>query len=137
MAEEKKIATGHIGNALRSSAANHTTTFADEIFDTDRQKYQNEVNTELEAIDNEIKADLEAETVRAKAAEEANAQAIDDVGIGCAYEDDTIDASIADENGNVLVDFSEGHIKTKNFNSKNIKIEVVEINRENILILNQ
>lgn len=44
MAEEKKIATGYIGNALRSSAANHTTTFADEIFDTERQQYQNEIN---------------------------------------------------------------------------------------------
>ena len=48
MAEEKKIATGYIGNALRSAADNHTTTFSDEIFDTERQKYQNEVNTELE-----------------------------------------------------------------------------------------
>lgn len=61
MAEEKKIATGHIGNALRSTAADHVTTFADEIFDTERQKYQNEVTADLEATDNEIKADLEAE----------------------------------------------------------------------------
>ena len=61
MAEEKKIATGYIGNALRSSAADHTTTFADEIFDTGRQKYQNEVTADLEATDEEIKADLEAE----------------------------------------------------------------------------
>ena len=44
MAEEKKIATGCIGNALRSSAADHVTTFADEIFDTERQQYQNEIN---------------------------------------------------------------------------------------------
>ena len=76
MAEEKNIATGQIGNALRSTAADHTTTFADEIFDTERQKYQNEVNTDLETTDNEIKADLEAETTRAKAAEEANAKEI-------------------------------------------------------------
>lgn len=71
MAEEKKIATGYIGNALRSSAADHTTTFADEIFDTERQKYQNEVNAGLETTDAEIKADLAAETARAKAAEQA------------------------------------------------------------------
>lgn len=77
MAEEKKIATGYIGNALRSTAADHTTTFADEIFDTERQKHQNEVNTDLETTDNEIKADLEAETSRAMAAEEANTQAIE------------------------------------------------------------
>lgn len=78
MAEEKNIATGYIGNALRSSAADHTTTFADEIFDTERQKYQNEVNAGLETTDAEIKADLEAETARATAADEANAQAITD-----------------------------------------------------------
>ena len=78
MAEEKRIATGHIGNALRSTAADHTTTFADEIFDTERQKYQNEVTDDLETTDNEIKADLKAETARAKAAEQANAQAITD-----------------------------------------------------------
>ena len=48
MAEEKNIATGYIGNALRSSAADHTTTFTDEVFDTDRQKYQSEVNTDIE-----------------------------------------------------------------------------------------
>lgn len=77
MAEEKKIATGYIGNALRSAADNHTTTFADEIFDTERQKYQNEVNTDLETTGNEIKADLEAETARAKAAEQANTNAIE------------------------------------------------------------
>ena len=88
MAEEKKIATGYIGNALRSAADNHTTTFADEIFDTERQKYQNEVTAELEqAITDEVaraqEAELantttiEAETARAKAAEEANTQSID------------------------------------------------------------
>ena len=78
MAEEKKIATGYIGNALRSAANNHTTTFSDEIFDTERQKYQNEVTTELETTDNEIKADIAAETTRAQAAEQANTQAIAD-----------------------------------------------------------
>ena len=48
MAEKKNIATGYIGNALRSSAADHTTTFTDEVFDTERQKYQSEVNTDIE-----------------------------------------------------------------------------------------
>ena len=77
MAENKKIATGYIGNALRSAAKDHVTTFAEEIFDTGRQKYQNEVTDDLETTDNKIKADLEAEKTRAKAAEEANAQAIE------------------------------------------------------------
>ena len=70
MAEEKKIATGYIGNALRSTAADHTTTFADEVFDTERQQYQNEMNTDLEqAITDEV--------ARAQAAELANTTAIE------------------------------------------------------------
>ena len=57
MAEEKNIARGYIGNALRSSAAEHTTTFTDEVFDTDRQKYQSEVNTDIESkIEEEAEA---------------------------------------------------------------------------------
>ena len=74
MAEEKKIATGYIGNALRSSAADHTTTFTDEVFDTERQRYQNEVTADLETK-------IENEAARAKAAEEANTQAIAKRGI--------------------------------------------------------
>lgn len=70
MAEEKKITTGYIGNALRSAADNHVTTFADEIFDTERQQYQNEVNTDLEQA-------IADEETRATAAEQANAQAIE------------------------------------------------------------
>ena len=98
MAEEKNIATGYIGNALRSSAADHTTTFTDEVFDTERQKYQSEVNTDIEerieaeseardlAINNETQARTQndqllsqaiaAEQERAEAAEKANATAI-------------------------------------------------------------
>lgn len=62
MAEEKKIATGYIGNALRSTASDHTTTFIDEVFDTERQKYQSEVNADIEER-------IEAEITRAEAAE--------------------------------------------------------------------
>lgn len=64
MAEKKKIATGYIGNALRSSAADHTTTFTDEVFDTERQKYQSEVNAGIEER-------IETEKNRAEAAEKA------------------------------------------------------------------
>ena len=78
MAEEKKIATGYIGNALRSTAADHTTTFADEIFYTERQKYQNEVNTDLETK-------IEAEKTRATAAEQANAKAINELNISYLF----------------------------------------------------
>ena len=70
MAEEKKnIPFAYIGNALRSAAADGVTAFADEVFDTERQDYQNNINNYLE---NKI----DDETNRAKAAEEANATAI-------------------------------------------------------------
>lgn len=123
MAEEKKIATGYIGNALRSAAADHTTTFADEIFDTERQKYQNEVTADLETTDNEIKADLEAESVRAKAVEEANAQAINTLKNKTSEitnevimtEEDYI--SIEDNNGNEVFYLDENGLDAKNVKS--------------------
>lgn len=141
MAEEKKIATGYIGNALRSSAADHTTTFADEIFDTERQKYQNEVTADLETTDNEIKADLEAEKARAKAAEQANAQAIaDETSRATAAEEANAQAintlkdktseitkevietednsiSIKDNNGNEVLHIDENGLDAKNVKS--------------------
>ena len=49
--EEKKIATGYIGNALRSSAADHVTTFADEIFDY--EKYT-EPNWLLDVVEEKV-----------------------------------------------------------------------------------
>lgn len=48
MAEKLKIAKGNIGNALHSIAKNHVTTFVDEVFDEDKQKYQSEINDELD-----------------------------------------------------------------------------------------
>ena len=72
MAEnKKKITFGNIGNALKSVATDHITAVAGDVFDEERQKYQNEVNTDLETTDEEIKAELKNETARAKAAEEA------------------------------------------------------------------
>lgn len=71
MAEEKKnIPFALIGNALRSAAADGVTAFADEVFDTERQKYQDEVISDIETK-------IEDETARAKAAEESNATAIE------------------------------------------------------------
>lgn len=48
MAEKLKIAKGNIGNALHSTAKYHITTFVDEVFDEDKQKYQSEINDELD-----------------------------------------------------------------------------------------
>lgn len=68
---DKKIATGYIGNALRSSAADHTTTFTDEVFDTERQKYQSEVNTDIEK---KIETELEARDLAINAEAQARMQ---------------------------------------------------------------
>ena len=48
MAEKLKIAKGNIGNALHSTAKDHVTTFVDEVFDEDQQKYQSDINDELD-----------------------------------------------------------------------------------------
>ena len=48
MAEKLKIAKGNIGNALHSIAKDHVTTFVDEVFDEDNQKYQSDINEELD-----------------------------------------------------------------------------------------
>ena len=48
MAEKLKIAKGNIGNALHSTAKDHVTTFVDEVFDEDKQKYQSVINDELD-----------------------------------------------------------------------------------------
>ena len=48
MVEKLKIAKGNIGNALHSTAKDHVTTFVDEVFDEDNQKYQSEINDELD-----------------------------------------------------------------------------------------
>lgn len=45
MAEEKKIAIGYIGNALRSAASDGVTVFADGVFDTERQEFQQDINS--------------------------------------------------------------------------------------------
>ena len=48
MDEKLKIAKGNIGNALHSTAKDHVTTFVDEVFDEDNQKYQSDINDELD-----------------------------------------------------------------------------------------
>ena len=133
MAEKKNIATGYIGNALRSSAADHTTTFTDEVFDTERQKYQSEVNTDIEekitseaeardlAINSEAQARSQndqllsqaivAEQERAEAAEQANAQGIIyDVSVnnnGAVFE--SLSALLSNSNLNTLIPISVRH----------------------------
>ena len=124
MAEEKKkITFGNIGNALKSVATDHITAVAGDVFDEERQKYQNEVNTDLETTDNEIKADLEAESARATAAEEANTQEINTLKNKTSEitkevsktEEDSI--SIEDNNGNEVFHLDENGLDAKNLKS--------------------
>ena len=69
MADKLNPAVGYIGNALRSLAKDHITSFAEDSFDEGRQKYQSEINTEheesLQQQDAEIskKANKEAITL--------------------------------------------------------------------------
>lgn len=100
MAEEKKIATGYIGNALRSSAADHTTTFADEIFDTERQQYQSGINRDLEQS-------IDAETARAKAAEEAIIYDVSSHNDGAVFE--SLSALLSSSNLDALIPASVRH----------------------------
>lgn len=70
MAEDKKnITFGKIGNALKSVAKDHITAVAGDVFDEERQKYQNEVTADLETK-------IAAERERAEAAEQANADLV-------------------------------------------------------------
>ena len=100
MAEEKKITTGYIGNALRSAANDHTTTFADEVFDTEKQKYQSDINEDLEQA-------IEAETARATAAEEAIIYNVSALNGESVFE--SISALLRDSNLNTLIPTSVRH----------------------------
>ena len=118
MTEEKNLATGFIGNALRSTAADHTTTFADEIFDTERQQYQNEVNTDLEqAITDEVTraqeaementSAIETEKKRAEAAEQAIIFDVSSHNDGAVFE--SLQALLSDSNLSTLIPTSVRH----------------------------
>lgn len=108
MAEEKKITFGKIGNALKSVATDHIVTVAGDVFDEERQKYQSEVNTDIEekikeeteardlAINNEAQARTQndqllsqaiaAEQKRAEAAEQAIIYDVSALNGGVAFE---------------------------------------------------
>lgn len=91
MAEKLKIAKGNIGNALHSIAKNHVTTFVDEVFDEDKQKYQSEINDEL---DNKLNRNLLAIEFDDSTGE-LNA---------ILGQDTTIKSVETDEDGNVIIE---------------------------------
>lgn len=91
MAEKLKIAKGNIGNALHSTAKDHVTTFVDEVFDEDEQKYQSEINDELDKKLNRNLLAIEFD---------------DDTGELNAIlgQDTTIKSVETDEDGNVIIE---------------------------------
>lgn len=91
MAEKLKIAKGNIGNALHSIAKDHVTTFVDEVFDEDKQKYQSEINDELDKKLNRNLLAIEFDD------ETGDLNAI----IG---QDSTISSVSTDEDGNVIIE---------------------------------
>lgn len=91
MAEKLKIAKGNIGNALHSTAKDHVTTFVDEVFDEDKQKYQSEINDELDKKLNRNLLAIEFDDSTG----ELNA---------ILGQDNTIKSVETDEDGNVIIE---------------------------------
>ena len=91
MAEKLKIAKGNIGNALHSTAKDHVTTFVDEVFDEDNQKYQSDINDELDKKLNRNLLAIEFDDSTG----ELNA---------ILGQDTTINSVETDEDGNVIIE---------------------------------
>lgn len=91
MAEKLKISKGNIGNALHSTAKDHVTTFVDEVFDEDKQKYQSEINDELDKKLNRNLLSIEFDDSTG----ELNA---------ILGQDTTIKSVETDEDGNVIIE---------------------------------
>ena len=91
MAEKLKIAKGNIGNALHSTAKDHVTTFVDEVFDEDKQKYQSDINYELDKKLNRNLLSIEFDDSTG----ELNA---------ILGQDTTIKSVETDEDGNVIIE---------------------------------
>lgn len=98
MTKKINTAIGHIGNALRSVAEDHITSFAEDTFDEERQKYQSEINTEheksLQQLDQKLNRNLLAIEFDDETGE---LNAI----IG---QDSTISSVSTDEDGNVIIE---------------------------------
>lgn len=98
MAKKINPAVGYIGNALRSVAEDHITSFSEDTFDESRQKYQSEINTEheesLQQLDQKLNRNLLA------------IEFDDDTGELNAIigQDSTISSVSTDEDGNVIIE---------------------------------
>lgn len=98
MGDKLNPAVGYIGNALRSVAKDHITSFAEDSFDEGRQKYQSEINTEheesLQQLDQKLNRNLLA------------IEFDDETGDLNAIlgQDTTIKSVETDEDGNVIIE---------------------------------
>ena len=98
MADKLNPAIGYIGNALRSVAKDHITSFADDTFDEGRQKYQSDINTEHEESLQQLDQKLNRNLLAIEFDDETgDLNAI----IG---QDSTISSVSTDEDGNVIIE---------------------------------
>lgn len=98
MAEKLNPAIGKIGNAIRSVAEDHITSFAEDTFDEGRQEYQSDINSRheesLKQLDKKLNRNL---LVIEFDDETGDLNAI----IG---QDSTISSVSTDEDGNVIIE---------------------------------
>lgn len=98
MGDKLNPSVGYIGNALRSVAKDHITSFAEDSFDEGRQKYQSEINTEHEESLQQLDQKLNRNLLAIEFDDETgDLNAI----IG---QDSTISSVSTDEDGNVIIE---------------------------------
>lgn len=98
MAEKLNPAIGKIGNAIRSVAEDHITSFAEDTFDEGRQEYQSDINSRHEESLKQLDKKLNRNLLAIEFDDETgDLNAI----IG---QDSTISSVSADEDGNVIIE---------------------------------
>lgn len=98
MAEKLNPAIGKIGNAIRSVAEDHITSFAEDTFDEGRQEYQSDINSRHEESLKQLDKKLNRNLLAIEFDDETgDLNAI----IG---QDSTISSVSTDEDGNVIIE---------------------------------
>lgn len=98
MAEKLNPAIGKIGNAIRSVAEDHITSFAEDTFDEGRQEYQSDINSKHEESLQQLDKKLNRNLLAIEFDDETgDLNAI----IG---QDSTISSVSTDEDGNVIIE---------------------------------
>lgn len=98
MAEKLNPAIGKIGNAIRSVAEDHITSFAEDTFDEGKQEYQSDINSRHEESLKQLDKKLNRNLLAIEFDDETgDLNAI----IG---QDSTISSVSTDEDGNVIIE---------------------------------